>query len=427
MAKKKRNIFVKTILTLFTFIICFAVVGSIYFYQGLSKLSEGAKEINKQLQNSNAMVENTGEEEEKFDEDKKSINILALGVDIGTPGVDDKNDPKRTDTMLLLHYNSETEGVSVVSIPRDTLIKINGKNIKINSAHAIGGVEYAVDAVEKLLNINIDYYGKVNYEGFRKLIDSVGGVDMKIEHNMDYDDPSQNLHIHFKKGETVHLDGEKAEGFFRWRKNNNGTGLAEGDLGRIGNQHLFMSKLLEKLKSPWIIPRIPAIFMTLPKYCETNMSADEIIKYGFAFIRAKEVNMDTIKGESEYLKGLSYFVYDKNSNKEILDKIQDKNITKAEIGINKKEVKIKVLNATNKSGLASNYKKYLQSKGYKNIDIGNANPTKKSTIMLQNNFDKTQQNYIKTDFGITTIKNVDNKLKEFDIIVMLGEDHKYIF
>jgi LCP family protein required for cell wall assembly len=327
--------------------------------------------------------------------------------------------------MVLLHYNSETNEMNVVSIPRDTLIKINGKNIKINSAHAIGGVEYAVDAVEKLLNIDIDYYGKVNYEGFRKLIDSVGGVEMEIERNMNYDDPSQNLHIHFKKGETVHLDGEKAEQFFRWRKNNNGTGLADGDLGRIENQHIFMSKLLEKLKSPWIIPRIPAVFMTLPKYCETNMSADEIIKYGFYFIRADGVSMETLKGDSQYLKGISYFVYDKSSNKEILDKIQDRNTSFTEENINKKQIKIQVLNGTNKSGLASSYKKYLQSKGYNNVNIGNASPAKKSTILLQDNFDVKQQNYIKTDFGINTMKNTDDNSNGFDIIVMLGEDKKY--
>jgi anionic cell wall polymer biosynthesis LytR-Cps2A-Psr (LCP) family protein len=71
---------------------------------------------------------------------------------------------------------------------------------------------------------------------------------MEISSNMNYDDDSQNLHIHFEKGETVHLDGEKAEEFFRWRKNNNGTGLAEGDLGRIENQHMFIEKVIDKLK-----------------------------------------------------------------------------------------------------------------------------------------------------------------------------------
>lgn len=425
MAKKKKTILTKILLTLLTIIISMVIVVGIYFYEGLSKLSEGAKEINKQLQNGSALVENAGDENVRESEIKRSINILALGVDIGTPGAEDENDPKRTDTMMLLHYNSDSDKVDIISIPRDTLIKIKGKNIKINSAHAIGGVEYAVDAVEKLLNINIDYYGKVNYEGFRKLIDSVGGLDMEIKYNMDYDDPSQNLHIHFKKGETVHLDGEKAEGFFRWRKNNNGTGLAEGDLGRIENQHVFMNTLLEKLKSPWIITRIPAIFMTLPKYCETNMAPDEIIKYGFSFIRADKVNMETLKGESQYLKGLSYFVYDADNNKEILEKLKDKGSVIDRDDMDKQNIKIKVLNATKKSGLASNYKKYLEGMGYENIVIGNTSPVKKSSILIGDRFNKDEQKYIKTDLRINTIKSVEDN-KGFDIIVMLGEDQKYI-
>ncbi len=422
MVKKRKNIFKRIVLALSTMMIFVIVVGGVYFYQGLSRLSDGAKKIDKKINGSSSMIKNAIPEEDE--ENKRSINILALGVDTGTPGVEDKNDPKRTDTMILLHYNGEIDEINVVSIPRDTLIRLNGKNIKINSAHAVGGVEYAVDAVEKLLNIDIDYYGKVNYEGFRKLIDSIGGVEMKIEHNMNYDDPSQNLHIHFKKGEIVNLDGVKAEQFFRWRKNNNGTGLADGDLGRIENQHMFMAKLLEELKSPWIIPKIPTIFMTVPKYCETNMSADEIIKYGFYFIRARGVSMETLKGESQYLKGISYFIYDKNSNKEILDKIYDKNDNIVEENINKKDIKIKVLNGTNKSGLASSYRKYLQSKGYSNIKIGNTSASKKSTILINNSFNKKQQNYIKTDFKINTSKNIDNNNEDFDIIVMLGEDKK---
>ena len=163
------------------------------------------------------------------------------------------------------------------------LIKINGKNQKINAAHAIGGVTYAVDAVEKLLGIRIDYYGKIDYEGFRKVIDAIGGVDMDITRTMDYDDPSQDLSIHFKKGTTVHLDGKKAEEFFRWRKNNDGAGLADGDLGRIENQHMFISKIMEKIKSPSIVIKIPSILSAIQNSVETNMDANDILKYGYIF------------------------------------------------------------------------------------------------------------------------------------------------
>ncbi|QGU96838.1 LytR family transcriptional regulator [Clostridium bovifaecis] len=406
-------------MTIVAIIIGVVIASGVYFYIGLSRLSENAE-----LQENN--IENIGNENQNGAEDnKESINILALGVDIGTAGAESERDPKRTDTMMVIHYDKLSKAVSIVSIPRDTLIKVNKKNTKINAAHAIGGVRYAVDAVEKLLDIDINYYGKVNYEGFREIIDSIGGVDIQIENNMDYDDSAQDLHIHFKKGETVHLDGKKAEEFFRWRKNNNGTGLAEGDLGRIENQHAFISKVMDKLKSPKIIPRIPSIFMTLPKYAETNMSGDEIIKYGYAFIRSGDVNIETLKGHTKYIGGISYFVYDKNKNKELLSKINNVTVDN-KVNIDKSKLNIQVLNGTDKTGLAARYREYLREKGYNNISVGNTEYSEDTRIFLSKNFNNKQVKYIKQDFKINNIKNIEKNDEKFDIIVILGKNNKVI-
>lgn len=419
MGKKKKSIFVKSVMTIVAIIIGVVIASGVYFYIGLSRLSENAE-----LQENN--IENIGNENQNGAEDnKESINILALGVDIGTAGAESERDPKRTDTMMVIHYDKLSKAVSIVSIPRDTLIKVNKKNTKINAAHAIGGVRYAVDAVEKLLDIDINYYGKVNYEGFREIIDSIGGVDIQIENNMDYDDSAQDLHIHFKKGETVHLDGKKAEEFFRWRKNNNGTGLAEGDLGRIENQHAFISKVMDKLKSPKIIPRIPSIFMTLPKYAETNMSGDEIIKYGYAFIRSGDVNIETLKGHTKYIGGISYFVYDKNKNKELLSKINNVTVDN-KVNIDKSKLNIQVLNGTDKTGLAARYREYLREKGYNNISVGNTEYSEDTRIFLSKNFNNKQVKYIKQDFKINNIKNIEKNDEKFDIIVILGKNNKVI-
>ncbi len=417
MSKKKKSKVLKIILFIITLTICIAVAGGTYIYQSLSELSE-----NSQLKDS---VTNKEKDIVIEKNENDSINILALGVDIGDPTSNSENDPKRTDTMILIHYNPVNESVNVVSIPRDTLIRINKKDSKINAAHAFGGITYAIDAVEKLLDIEIDYYGKVNYEGFRKIIDSIGGVDMEISSNMNYDDDSQNLHIHFEKGETVHLDGEKAEEFFRWRKNNNGTGLAEGDLGRIENQHMFIEKVIEKLKSPKIIPRIPAILMILPKYCETNMSADEIIKYGCDFIKASEVKMDTLKGDSQYINGISYFLYDKDFNKEILDVLHDRKVIKEGIDIDKNTIKIKVLNCTNKSGLAADYREYLKKKGYTDITIDNGEASDTTKICFKG-LSEIEREYIREDLNMKKSEIIDDNSIKFDIIVMLGKNYANI-
>ena len=147
----------------------------------------------------------------------KPVNILLLGMDIGDPNQEDNKDIKRTDTIMVVNYNPETDKITTVSVPRDTLIQNNGNSVKINSAFAIGGYSRIKTEVEGLLNVNINYIVKVDYDAFVDIIDAIGGVKMKIERNMIYDDEGQNLHINFKAGETVKLDGQKAQEFFRWR------------------------------------------------------------------------------------------------------------------------------------------------------------------------------------------------------------------
>jgi LCP family protein required for cell wall assembly len=229
-----------------------------------------------------------------------------------------------------MNYNPKTSDINIVSIPRDTLIEINNKNRKINEAHAIGGVGYLIDAAEKLLDVKINYYSKLDYQGFRKIIDTIGPIEMKINRKMDYDDAAQNLHIHFNKGETVKLDGEKAEEFFRWRKNNDGTGLVLGDLDRIENQHLFVQKVIDKFKSPIIVAKMPAVLSTISKYVETNMRPEDIVKYGYLFAKTDKnnISMSTLRGDTEYIQGISYVVYDEKQNTDILNKLHAKSSIK---------------------------------------------------------------------------------------------------
>jgi LCP family protein required for cell wall assembly len=406
------------IVTTTVVVIAFALIFTgFYFY--LSSFNNNATDLSKKDLSSNL---SSGEVEE-IEESGESFNILVMGVDIGTAGIVSANDPKRTDTLILAHYNAEDSNISLVSIPRDILIKINGKNQKINAAHAIGGVSYAVDAVEKLLDIEIDYYGKVDYEGFRQVMDAIGGIDMDITRNMNYDDPSQDLSIHFKKGTTVHLDGKKAEEFFRWRQNNDGTGLADGDLGRIQNQQMFIGKVMDKVKSPSILLKIPSILSAIQKNVEVNMDGNELLKYGYKFasIGRDKLSMDTIKGDPKYISGVSYLVYDEEKNKETLAKLQDSNVTT----IDKSILRVKVINGTQKSGLASDFKTFLTKKGYSNVVTENGTATTKTHVLVYSN-NKDMEAELKKDFKIDNIEFSTSTPEKFDIIVTLGEDHEYM-
>ena len=409
-----------TIVT-FTFLVMVALLAFGYFYFYLLGFNNSAVDLSKDnlVLNKDAV--------EKIKKDGKSCNILVMGVDVGDPDSESADVRKRTDTMILAHYNSQNKKVDLISIPRDTLISINGRNQKINAAHAIGGVDgvkYAVTAVEELLGVSIDYYGKIDYEGFRGIINAIGGIDMDITREMDYDDPTQNLSIHFKKGTTVHLDGEKAEEFFRWRKNNDGSGFINGDLDRIENQHMFIGKLMDKIKSPAIVIKIPSILSSIEKNVETNMDANEIIKYGwiFATIGNDNLSMDRVQGESKYINNLSYFIYDDDKNQEIISKLYDIEVR----SFDKSKFKIQVLNGTEKVGLASDYSTYITKIGYNAVVTDNGEAANTSKILVYNGDEAIKDDLI-NDFKIDNIQFLSSTEKNFDIIVILGEDHEYIY
>ncbi|MCJ7690490.1 MAG: LCP family protein, partial [Clostridiaceae bacterium] len=249
----------------------------------------------------------------------------------------------------------------------------------------------------------------------------IGGVDMYIERTMDYDDGSQNLSIKFEKGTTVHLDGKKAEEFFRWRKNNDGSGFKEGDLGRIKNQQKFITKVMEKIKSPMIIIKIPSILSAIQKNVETNMNASDLLKYGYTFatMDGDDMSMDTIKGVPEYINNISYLVYDEEANKEIIAKIGNANIQ----SIDKSKLKIKVLNGTKKPGLANDFSNYLKENGYNEVLTGNGEATSETIVTVNENSNEII-NDLKKDFKINKFKVSSSIEGEFDIIVLLGEDHE---
>jgi len=359
------------------------------------------------------------------------VNILVSGVDIGDTKVKLSDGQKRTDTIILVNYNPSTGAINLVSIPRDTLIKIKGQNQKINASNILGGDGYLTKTVEDLLGIDINYTARINYEGFRKLMDAIGGVDMYISRNMIYDDASQDLHIYFKKGTTVHLDGEKAEEFFRWRENNDGTGLPDGDLGRINNQHLFIEKVIEKAKTPTFITKIPSIISIVPKYVTTTLKPDEMLKYAFKFanVDKSKMAMSTLKGTTPMIGGVSYFVYSKAQNADLIATIrggaaQSGKTATAKAVLDKKTVKIQVLNGTAKSGLAASYAAGIKKNGFTNpISTGNAPKLSKSKIILYG-VDSDFVSSIKEEFGIENVVINDKKTSGFDIIVMLGDDYK---
>ena len=358
----------------------------------------------------------------------ETVNILLLGMDIGDAENTANSSARRTDTMMLINYNPRTDAINLVSIPRDTLIEVenahdgNGNLIpywKMNAAYVLGGEKEVIQQVESLLSIRVNYLVEIDYAAFRNLIDAIGGVEMYIDRNMYYDDDAQDLHIHFNAGETVLLDGKKAEEFFRWRKNNDGTGLAEGDIGRIKNQQAFISEVIKKCTSPAIITKIPSILKAIKENVVTNMPGSSMIYYGMKMINNSVVSMATLQGDNEKIYGQDFLVMNPSYNKNLLKSLQ---ITSdINNSIDRSKYSIMILNATRVNGLAGNLKIELENIGYRNISVGNYDRSKESEILINK---KDVRKILSEDTGINKYsKNKKDEYKSYDAVIIIGEDY----
>ncbi len=351
------------------------------------------------------------------------VNVLVLGVDAGNLEDATGNSPKRSDTIMLIRYIPQTREVYMLSIPRDTRIYANGKYMKINAVNAIGGPKLAISTIEDMLNVDINYFVSIDYEGFRECIDAIGGVDVTIEHDMDYD--AQDISIHFKAGENVHLDGELAEKYVRWRKNNDGTGYAMGDLGRIQTQQGFLLTIADKLKSPSTILKLPNIVNTASKYVETNLSPWKMVKYFFKVkgIAKEDIHNETLAGTPEYIGGISYYLWDKEDSKEYLSNFRgNKNIKDEEkVEVDRSKVNVTILNSTSVNGLAKSYKDKLKALGYNVVKVDNYSG-ELSVTQINTDGTKGYGQTVLDDLGFGAVTENGKIENGSNVVIILGRD-----
>ncbi|WP_331722040.1 LCP family protein [Alkalithermobacter paradoxus] len=241
------------------------------------------------------------------------VNILLLGID-SMDGSKERG--VRTDTIMVLSLDPKENQASILSIPRDTRVRIRGRKgyDKVNHAHAYGGADLAISTVKDLLGISIHHYVRVDYQALFKTVDDVGGVEVDVPMNMKYTDTSASppLYIDLKKGRQV-LDGNKAMQFLRYRK-----GYPDQDLGRIRAQQQFMDALIKKVLSPASILRIPSYVETLHKYVDTDLKRTEMVSLALqaSKINPNEIQKATIPGQPMMISGVSYYkVNDDELNK----------------------------------------------------------------------------------------------------------------
>ncbi|HEX3027964.1 MAG TPA: LCP family protein [Clostridia bacterium] len=242
----------------------------------------------------------------------RPINIIILGLD---------EEQVRSDVITLFNYDPMKSKLNILSIARDTMVYHKGRRMKINALIGTGGEKLIIEKVEEMTGLTIDYYLTVNFSGFRKIIDILGGVELDVPFNMNYDDPEQNLHIHLNKGRQI-LDGDKAEQFVRYRKGNTpGQGYTEGDLGRVKAQQVFLKELVEQKVRLKYLLKADDVFLTLEQNSKTNISLSDISFY-YKYLKnvnSVEIQTYTTPGDSGYVNGLWYFIYDELKTREMVE------------------------------------------------------------------------------------------------------------
>lgn len=241
---------------------------------------------------------------------KDKSTIMIMGVDSR------EDDVGRSDTLMIAAVDPKRNQASLLSVPRDTRVKIPGHSWdKINAAYAygsaksgiLGGEKLAQRTVEDFLGVNIDHYVVIDTHAFQKIIDAIGGIDIDVEKRMYYEDPWDDdggLVIDLKPG-MQHMNGKTAVTYVRYRDE-------EGDIGRIKRQQKFMKACMDKVTSPAIIPKLPTVIKEVIGSVKTDLSFRQLLEFAGTLKEAQKNGLKTemVPGRPLYISGVSYWIPD---------------------------------------------------------------------------------------------------------------------
>lgn len=434
---KKMKLWKKVLLIIFLII---AVTGGIFAY----KVQKNGGGMSGMLATMIGHDENTKKNLGEF-------RVLVLGISTDQDGVE------LTDTIIVASYNPNTQKATLLSIPRDTYTGKNSAQAtayeKINALYnRTHGPEATLEAVNKITGLNIENYVVVETEALIKLVDVIGGVTFNVPIDMDYDDVTQDLHIHLKAGEQL-LDGDKAEQLVRYRHDNPDKygrmktypiEYGDNDTGRMRTQREFIMQVVKQTAKPENIFKLGEILNVAEQYVKTNIdfniakdyipyvvefSADNIVSGTLPGINTDKNTSRTwvfVHNEQETKKLVQDLFYDRDleeTNETINEENGNETSTNITEKISKSDIKLEVLNATSDSEILQNAVDELKTVGYNVTRTGNTNEASKTTIINKKEVKDTLLNNIKNTLGVGTISTSQSSSSKVDVTIILGKDY----
>lgn len=348
------------------------------------------------------------------------VNLLILGSD---KRYQEKGDTGRSDTLMILRIDFNKKKVYLVSIPRDSRVRIPSYGLnKINAAYAYGGPRLSIRTVEEFTDLKINHYVQIDFRGFKKMVDALGGIDVDVKETIN--NRSRQYRMYIPKG-TQRMDGELALNYVRYRH-------GDSDFKRAERQQNFLTALTGNVlrwKSAWKIPRLISI---MSKNVETDLTMSQMSRIGGFLRQVKKKNIETITvpGSTGMRNGGSYVFPDETAVNAIvttmkkgasLDKLKSQ-IESGKINSVGKKAKITILNGTAATGLAGRAKIMLKKEGFNIVRVGTASSsTYAYTEILTSTDNLETAKSLKKLLPMTTEIKTSENLSS--IIVVLGKDY----
>lgn len=377
--------------------------------------------------------------------------MLLIGVDKSQDREDSNvyGGAYRTDSMILARIDPKEKEATLISIPRDTQVTIDGHGTqKINAAYAFGGPSGAVNAVSKLAGVPISHYAEIDFDGFKAVVDALGGIDVNVP--MEINDDMAGGHV--DAGEQT-LNGDQALILCRSRHAYDSIGDGKGDEMRAANQRMVLTAIAKKIMSSDVATMTNTV-STLADYISTDFSVTGIV--GLA---QSMVGIDTDNGiytaavptTSEYKDNVWWEVLDTDAWNKMMDRVKqgepptDETVVDSATGVTLSSagdgsssssssgssaslsgVKISVKNGSGTSGAAAQAAAKLTPDGA-TVETGNADDNNYShTLVVYNNdSDKDKAQKIADLLGTGTLKqNTGTYSFSGDFLVVVGKDWK---
>jgi LCP family protein required for cell wall assembly len=218
--------------------------------------------------------------------------IWRSGTTVALFGLDEAGLPAHSDTIMLMHFDAKTHTINQLSIPRDTLVNVEGYGQqKITQAMWYGGPSLALKAVKDYTGLPINHVMVVSFQGFPRLVNSVGGIDMYVPQTVTTEAGSNHRLVTFEKG-MHHFDGKNAMLYVRIRK-----AYAEGDFTRAKRQQAFVDALQKKIVRTSNITKLPVIGRHFMSGVATDLTTTQILELAYLKWRADGGKKQVLKGD----------------------------------------------------------------------------------------------------------------------------------